>query len=1046
MNSIAESATMSTRSRSPTSANTTAKKPTSTPIIESAHHLIDGSLHLLQDTLSGAGAANRFYPTGLAASRLQGVTVPQSQYRVGSNTHPAVQQGKQSASPATSSFTSRERDYSGSTMSTRVASVNMKKMQPAAKSSPNSMHKSSRLMNSQANIKMSKKKKADHVGKVKVSLGDAAHNIWKHIMGTNTNASKNRKAEHSSRVPSKNKENGWREDRMGLGLPPSPFNESLVKGKESAASTLQIESQVKMSETRQVKSEEKNANSTNPGTIPTIPANTYFAGSLFNSSSNIPFYSLLFVFIICYTLKRLLSYRNRTHVSRKLGGLLGNKQFSVSQEALRDHIDMLAQRNKTRVRGDAAAAVVLRERGDGNGDAAGGYVDTNLHKEKNTEKLSDKSIKSSSDGSLNSTLMQAISDSLSLLKDEKEELIHQRRLLLHDRDCAYDEKETVASEKKLILQLLSEKVEECQKALKANQKLKEAMKLMEAECAEANDTAQNLADKLAHTKKEKDRLKESLEKKRQMYADAVASISELKESLKESEGKIEKLTNENIILNNVIDKLEQENNEMEKVIDEACRSDGREVGIDEIDVAYITSYSGVSEAESLTKDDDDDDDALEEVARLQEEKKSLENKVVELQQSLNQTQTKLESVICKNELSATAPQSRVDHSSELKIVELGNLLEQKQSELDKLSTANLEISLKFSSLQTEYDTLNKPSSLQQARISNLESKVEELQKLLTRTQLDLDKKINDIAEAKATIIRVQSERDSLQQQLIQAEESMHQTSLDSADKITTPALESMKVKNNQLQNSLADLESLYKSLCVEKSNMEKSIEITSNRFKDLLSEKETLQSSLKRERKRINWCNQILQDASQSAFTLIAELQTELKRANCTTAVVSDSSQSPMSALSDCSSESKTLMHHAEVLQKQLVELKQTNQHLMLVLHTLLPNAADGVVEAIEELTALSTSNEHAANQTFATAGSDSSGDMNVIQQMIENAKNSRNAKVDGEMKRLVRSLENETKANPMPKRDKSTSPTNSSPTLSRALSMKRLWRKKSGP
>jgi chromosome segregation ATPase len=470
------------------------------------------------------------------------------------------------------------------------------------------------------------------------------------------------------------------------------------------------------------------------------------------------------------------------------------------------------------------------------------------------------------------------------------------------------------------------------------------------------------------------------------------------------------------------------------------------VGIDEIDVAYITSYSGVSEAESLTKDDDDDDDALEEVARLQEEKKSLENKVVELQQSLNQTQTKLESVICKNELSATAPQSRVDHSSELKIVELGNLLEQKQSELDKLATANLEISLKFSSLQTEYDTLNKPSSLQQARISNLESKVEELQKLLTRTQLDLDKKINDIAEAKATIIRVQSERDSLQQQLIQAEESMHQTSLDSADKITTPALESMKVKNNQLQNSLADLESLYKSLCVEKSNMEKSIEITSNRFKDLLSEKETLQSSLKRERKRINWCNQILQDASQSAFTLIAELQTELKRANCTTAVVSDSSQSPMSALSDCSSESKTLMHHAEVLQKQLVELKQTNQHLMLVLHTLLPNAADGVVEAIEELTALSTSNEHAANQTFATAGSDSSGDMNVIQQMIENAKNSRNAKVDGEMKRLVRSLENETKANPMPKRDKSTSPTNSSPTLSRALSMKRLWRKKSGP
>lgn len=213
------------------------------------------------------------------------------------------------------------------------------------------------------------------------------------------------------------------------------------------------------------------------------------------------------------------------------------------------------------------------------------------------------------------------------------------------------------------------------------------------------------------------------------------------------------------------------------------------------------AYSGVSEAESLTKDDDGDDGAMEEVARLQEEKKSLEHKVAESELCLTEAQTKLEGMNCeKNELSANVSQSRVDPSSEIKIGEFQKLLEQIQSELNKLSSANREISL--------------TSSLQHARMSNLESKVEELQKLLTQTQMDLDKKNNDIAEAKATISRVQNEH-CLQQQIKKAEESKYQSSIDPTDTITTPELESLKSKNNQLHRSLVDLEILSDNEIVE---------------------------------------------------------------------------------------------------------------------------------------------------------------------------------------------------------------------------------------
>jgi chromosome segregation ATPase len=772
----------------------------------------------------------------------------------------------------------------------------------------------------------------------------------------------------------------------------------------------------------------------NPSATPTVskatnPTNTPISKSLLSSSPSIPLYPILILFIVYHLISRLFSYRNRTKVSRKLKGMLGSKQFSVSQEELRGHIAKLKKRS-----GNHSPRVAVGNRGMGGDDAAGG-----IHKFINGKKsasLSDKCVESTSDGSLNSTLMQAISESLNLLKDEKEELIHQRRLLLHDRDCTYDEKELAVSEKKLIQQLLSEKVDECQKALKANQKLKEAMKLMEAECAGANDTAQNLADMLAQTKTEKEKLKESLEKKRRLHADAMASVSKLRESLKESEAQIEKLTNENIILNNVIGRLEVENNEMEKVIDEACRSDNGEMDIDEIDVADI------ADIESLTKDEDDAD----EVAMLREEKESLEKKVDHLQQSLNETRSELDRLNKENSSLAQARSTL----SDAEVNELQQLLDKKQSELDKLSITNQELTTKLSQLQTECDILNsqKPSSLQQARISSLESKLEEMQKLLTRTQLDLEKKARENADVKSNLSRVQNERDTLQQQIVMFEESIQQSSTNINNEGSDSTLQALQMKNSQLQNSLADIESLYKSLCIEKSNMEQSIEITSDRFKSLLSEKETIQSSLRRERKRITWCSEVLQGASQSASSLIAEIHAELKRGDCIV-TTSDGPQSPTSELSDGSSESKTLMHNAEVLQQQLQELKQTNQQLIAEFHRLNSDSAEVNIQHNNRNVSMINASEvvGCANHTFDTTGSDSSGELNVIQQMIDNAKKSKNAKVSGEeMKRLVRSLENDMKSTPKMKRDKSNSPTNSSPTLPKALSMRRLWRKKSSP
>ena len=679
--------------------------------------------------------------------------------------------------------------------------------------------------------------------------------------------------------------------------------------------------------------------------------------------------------------------------------------------------------------------------------------------------------------------MKAISESLNLLKDEKEELIHQRRLLIHDRDMHYDEQ----SEKKLILQLLAEKMEECHKTVKANQKLKEALKTTKLECSDANDTAQNLADKLAKTKKENDELKHSIEEKKRLHEDVAATALKLQKSIKEYEAKVEKLTNDNIILNNVIGRLEEENAEMEKVIDEACNSENRDIDIEEIDVAIVSS-SLVEDAESLTQDSEDDD-----IAKLQMEKESLQKQVNSMQQLLSTKQSELDTMT--REMSSL-PQAREDRSSEMKIDELQHLLDhkqsdldrlatenqtitsklcnadqllaQKQSQLDKLSSENQELTSQLSQVQHKYEDLNSRqlSSLQQARVSHLESKLEELQKVLTRTQLDLEKKSRENDTMAAILSQAQNERDSLKQQLSTIQESNHKANENHGrvDQSANPeAVEALQMKNNQLTKSLADLETLYTSLCTEKHNMEQSIEITSTRFRSILTEKETLESTLRKERKRIKWCNKALQDASNSASALIAELQVEIEKTNGTVSSPT-SALSPTSKQSDGSAGSKTLMHHAEVLQKQLLALKHTNQQLVAAFKELIPDTdknkspeytklnADKIVSSPKDSPAndehhdnFIVSNENALNQSIETTGSDSSGELKLLQQMLDNAKSS--GKVDADMKRLVSSLENEIQAKKSkPKRDKSRSPTNSSANLQRALSMRRLWRKKSAP
>eukprot|EP00804_Cyclotella_cryptica_P026508 CCRYP_008146-RA/>CCRYP_008146-RA protein AED:0.07 eAED:0.63 QI:0/0.5/0.66/1/0/0/3/1252/773 len=753
-----------------------AKPPTPTPIMESAHHVLHGSLHLLQDTLADAGAASRFYPkSSLVGGKLQGAANANKKQKTGSKYQSGRPDGYQYVAPATSSFTAPDRNEVGPTRSTRVASVHNKKT--AASSS--SVHRTRAAVGAQqgTSAKTSTyrsnghKKIKNQAGKVKVSIGDAAHHFWNRLMGNTTNAKNKRSQNRTPMSQNRMKKHDLIKDSIRIDLPSSPLKKHAEPKRETSPTHRQESKQTLMEpqETILQASTSILQNSSHIPLEPPVknanPPNTVFSIFSSESSPSIPIYPLLVLLLLHHFITRVFSYRNRTKMHRKFEGMLGSKKFSLSQEELTKHIDLLAEKNKKKGRrgkddhgggknygrwsGNGGGAVNRK-----NGDAAGGYghgagkrelvEKGDSNREKNSSNKADDDT--TEGGTLNSTLL-AISESLRHFKDEKDELIHQRRLLLQDRDCVYDEKEVLLSEKKLFLKILAEKDGECQRLLKANKELEKHVKMLESECATANDTAQNLAEKLTQTKSEKTALSSALEARKVSHAELVASMTEWKERFSESEAKVTQLTNENIILKNVISRLEEENNEMEKVIDEACRSGNGDVDIEEIDCAIISSCDGVSEAESLTRDDDDSVDSQELKRRAEEnnklclEKETLQTEVEELQQLLDRTRSELETLSSeKNE-----PIKRRECAS------------QEKDESDKLK--QLEKQEMLSSLfhiQDERDQIRD-------QLDKLQQLLEEDERDQLQGQLDKHQRL--LEDVTSNLSEVQDQRDQLQVQL-----------------------------------------------------------------------------------------------------------------------------------------------------------------------------------------------------------------------------------------------------------------------------------------
>ncbi|KAL7482574.1 hypothetical protein ACHAW6_013357 [Cyclotella cf. meneghiniana] len=990
-----------------------AKPPTSTPIIASAHHVLNGSLHLLQDTLTDAGTASRFYPTSssLVGAKLQAVANANNKQKATNSKFQSERlDGQHHGAPATSSFTAPDRHQVGPTRSTRVASLH--NSNTAASSS--AAHRARSLTAAQQGTNNAKRnsyktnahtKNNNQVGKIKVSIGDAAHHFWSRLMGNKSKANTKRSHNRTRTSQNKTKKHPSIKDSIKMELPTSPLKtRTQPKSEDSAEHRQQSKKEIMdQQETNphvsssipldvpqiQVESSVKNAN----------PPNTIFSTFSSETSPSIPLYPLLFLIFLHHLLTRVFSFRNRTKMHRKFEGMLGSKKFGLSQEELTRHIELLAERNKNkgRKRGGHHDGDSYRggRNGDGggagngkNGDAAGGYAHgagkREDFKKENTHR-ENKSINKSGDhsteeGTLNSTL-HAISESLKQFKDEKEELIHQSRLLLQDRDCIFEEKEVLLSEKKLFLKILAEKDEECQRLVRANQELKENAEMLEFECATANDTAQNLAEKLANTKNEKNALSSSLEARKLSHAEVVASIAEWKERFSESEAKVTQLTNENIILKNVIARLEEENNEMEKVIDEACRSGNGDVDIDEIDCAIVSSCDGVSEAESLTRDDDDSVDSqvlkrrAEENTKLCLEKETLQTEVDELQQLLSRTRSELETLSSErdeNTKSHTSPSQENDKLDELKH-EMSSSLSRIQDERDQLrnqvekqqqlieeATTNLsrvqdqrdqlqvqlsqrtkELSIVESKmdelLQSEKDISSTLSQVQNER-DKLQAQLSQQSKALSHVESQMDELQKSQEEIASSLSQVQNERDKLQEHLATVEkQTKDDKCMDESNAMPHATVESIKKKNDQLQHSLADIESLYETLRAENNQLQKSFELTSDRFRSLLSKKESLQKSLRKERKRIAKCNTLLKDSLECASTLITELRAEIQWAHgISLPDQQDQRSEMMSEISGGASEGDVLLQNAKSLRQELSNIKRTKQHLVLAVQKLI--------------------------------------------------------------------------------------------------------------
>eukprot|EP00804_Cyclotella_cryptica_P026507 CCRYP_008146-RB/>CCRYP_008146-RB protein AED:0.06 eAED:0.06 QI:2740/0.5/0.66/1/0/0/3/0/304 len=296
-------------------------------------------------------------------------------------------------------------------------------------------------------------------------------------------------------------------------------------------------------------------------------------------------------------------------------------------------------------------------------------------------------------------------------------------------------------------------------------------------------------------------------------------------------------------------------------------------------------------------------------------------------------------------------------------------------------------------------------------------------------------------EIASSLSEVQNERDKLQEQLAAMEQTKNDTLTGQSNKIPHASLESLKKKNDQLQNSLADIECLYETLRIENNHLQKSFEVTSGRFKSLLSEKESLQKSLRKERKRIAKCNTVLKDSISFASSLINELQTEIQRARGISPNIQEELRSDiMSEKSGGASEGEVLLNNAEALLRKLRDVKQVKQQLVLAVQKLIWDVI-AKPELAEEFSTCANCCEEADDDLLSVHDEKASNDSNGIRQMPDNAENTshfdENVNVNSGLKLLVTTLHSKMNGEPKPSLRKTNSPTN-------VPLIRRLWRKKS--
>lgn len=726
----------------------------------------------------------------------------------------------------------------------------------------------------------------------------------------------------------------------------------------------------------------------------------------FGSSPSIPLYPLLLAIVTYHLLNKLLrrifSFQKRIRMKRKVDGILAqHKQFFLSQEELSQHIDYLSKRNeKKRAKdgktgdqcGNGTGSHDRRDEGgddgagggSGNGDAAGGYqggsAGSNGYLRSNSiisgggggTQVNGNSL--AKDAHLNSIRI-TISESPKQLKGEKEELIQQRGLL-HERDSSMCEKEVLMSEKKLFVKWMAEKDEEFQHALLVNKELKKKVERLASECVGARTTSKDLAEQLTQTKKDKDALIAALEARTSSHA---TSITNFKALLRESDAKVSKLTDDNYILKKVIERLEEENNEMELAIEEACMSEDKDLDIEGVDLEFQSR--GSLDMESLTRDDDSFSGSEfkrreEKNALLRSEKETLEKAVSELQQMLDEAKLDVDRLMV---------------------------------EIDASNGERQRVSNDLTQLKLEYNAVNEKYIAVHEKLDSLEQEKEKWPSMHDMETMATEESFESIS-THCTIESLRSEKDELRKSLVEKEE----------------AILILRRQKEELQASLDGKELAFETTIAENNTLQKSLEVTCNRFTALLEDKEFLQKSLRKERKAIADCVKSLESARVYATILITDLQTEVKKAHGSLPKVSEEclSESENSASSvDKGSDRRQMTKSASTLLKQLNEIKELKQQLVMTIQrkiwdVLVSTELVGVKQLnlgfatlTEQNVFLQNSEQLEDNATnSSTDPSEDSSEVEIIHQLLECAqttrKGAKSSRLNSDLKKLMSSLE----------------------------------------